>query len=289
MKYIIASDKSNYSSWQIETLLSNLRNDLGVDLRDVYVLLGNRGYNKRYKALQRKFKECNFWEYRNLSIKEYPASVKPFLLWKFFEVNEYLVDSQWMLLDPDVVITESLGDFETGTIWVSDCSSYMNKKYLSDCGWDSESMAEAFDVSVDTIDEIDDNIGGAQYVFDSIPADVWKNSYDKIKKAYHTLLTSKRRGDDEKRIQAWCTEMWAVAYCLFEYNTNIRITNQLDFSFSTDNVNDVKRIIHNAGVTEDAEVELFNKGDYDRVLPPDNLEVDDMYVNWIYYQYVLKR
>ena len=66
MKYILAQDKSNYSLWQIETLLKNLLG-LGVSITDIYVLLGSYGYNKRYKALYRAFRGVNFVEYRNLT------------------------------------------------------------------------------------------------------------------------------------------------------------------------------------------------------------------------------
>jgi hypothetical protein len=288
MKYLIASDKTTYSAWQIKALLRNLSEDLGVDLSSVYVILGNYGYNKHFKSLERRFRGVNFVEYRDLTAKGYKPSIKPYLLWKFFDQFRYLVSEQFTLLDPDVIITEDLGSFDKGTVHVSNCRSYMNVEYIESTGWALDDFAAAFGVSSDLIRGIDDNIGGAQYVFDGIEPEVWEWAYRNCVRSYSALTKENKISASNKNFQYWATEMFSVAYAIALHGHTISINTSLDFSFATDKIENILPIIHNAGVTNSIKEELFNKGDYIRKFPPTSLEIDDRFVSWAYYEYVKK-
>lgn len=285
MKYILAQDESIYSLWQIETAVSSLLK-IGVKDTDIYVLLGTYGYNKPYKALFRRFKSVNFIQYRNLSDLKYKPSVKPYLLWRFFEQYSELVSEQWFLMDCDVVLTKKLAKFKKGTTYVSDCGSYMNIKYIEDCGFSAQDFANYLDIDVEVIEKLDNNIGGAQYVFDNIPAEAWKWAYEMLPKFKSEVEKNQK---DCRIFQIWCREMFTVIYSL-AMHSKVKKDKRLDFSWSTDHIKlGTKKIIHNAGVTGSEPVTLFNKGHYSKTTPPSDLEIDENYVSSIYYKYVKER
>ena len=287
MKYILAQDKSNYSLWQIETLLKNLLG-LGVSITDIYVLLGSYGYNKRYKALYRAFRGVNFVEYRNLTDLNYSPAVKPYLLWQFFKDNQYLESSQWMLLDCDVILNKP-PELDKGTVWVSDCSGYMDSKYLDSCGYTTKDFADYLNIDVDVIDRIDANIGGAQYVFDNIPHQVWEWSYNSLYGFRKRISEANKTGTNPNGFQRWASEMFTNIYSLSLNGCTIRHSKQLEFNFATDSIEDVKPIIHNAGVTDSNPLGLFKKGDYTYFEPPNDLEINENYVSYLYYNAVKDR
>lgn len=286
MKYVLAQDKSRFSLWQIDTAVSSL---LKLDIRreDIYVLLGTYGYSKHYKTLFRKYKGVNFIEYRATIDLSYLPAIKPYLLHKFFAEYTYLQKEQWFLMDCDVVLTKELPKFKQGKLYVSDCGHYLNLDYLEGAGITVEDMSLGAGVPPSLIKSIDDNIGGAQYVFDNIDSDMFLWIYEKsysLKK----FLSSKKAGV-VGRVQVWTAEMWAMAYGFAKWGHNMKADKRLDFSFATDFAKDVKPIIHNAGVTGKQKERLFNKGLYAKSLPSLDLDIDEKFVSRIYYNFVKER
>ncbi len=288
MKYILAQDKSRYSSWQIETAVRSLI-DLGVQQSDIYVLLGSYGYSKHYKTLFTTYRKVNFIEYRNLSMKNYKPSVKPYLLWKFFEAYPHLVSEQWFLMDCDVVLTKLQKNFNANFVQVSNCSSYMNIEYLNECGYTSKDFAEYLNIGEEVIKGVDKNIGGAQYVFSGVGSDVWKWAYKNIAKFMNAIRSNPKKTNRDSPFQIWCSEMFLVAYSLELHGHKIKHSKKLDFCWSTDLMSELKPIIHNAGVTGKEVTELFNKGNYSKKLPEEGLEIDSNYVSSVYYNKVINR
>lgn len=288
MKYILAQDKSMYSSWQIETAVRSLI-DLNVQQSDIFVLLGSYGYSRHYKTLFTTYRKINFIEYRNHSMKNYKPSIKPYLLWKFFEEYTHLVREQWMLIDCDVILTKLPKNFNANSVHVSNCSSYINIDYINECGYTSKEFASYLNIGEEVIKGVDKNIGGAQYVFSNVKAEVWQWAYENLALFMHNIRTNPKKIDRESPFQIWCSEMFLVAYSLELHGHKLKHSKKLDFSWSTDLVRDIKPIIHNAGVTGKEETELFNKGNYFTKLPEEGLELDINYVSSVYYENVIKR
>ena len=72
----------------------------------------------------------------------------------------------------------------------------------------------------------------------------------------------------------WTSDMWAVLWNIWLLDIETKITNELDFSWATDNLEQYnkKPILHMAGVTEDLKNTKFYKGDYINVNPLDKLK-----------------
>ena len=134
MKYILAQDKSKYSLWQLKVAIGSLI-DIGINESDIYILLGTYGYDRQYNALFAKHESVNFYEYRNLSFRGYKPSVKPYLLWKFFEQFPEKSKDQWFLMDNDVILTKPFTEFGKKLVYCSDTYSYTGYDYLKSKGY----------------------------------------------------------------------------------------------------------------------------------------------------------
>jgi hypothetical protein len=70
MKYIIAQEKNNYGAWQCTVAVCSLL-DLGVSQQDIFVLLGDYGYNRDWNDFKTRFPRINTFETRNHSIQRW--------------------------------------------------------------------------------------------------------------------------------------------------------------------------------------------------------------------------
>ena len=293
MKYIIAQEKNNYGAWQCTLAVSSLI-DLGVNQEDIYILLGDYGYNRDWNDFKIRFLKVNTHEYRNHSEKRYIPAVKPYLLYKFFSQFDFLTKEQWCLLDNDVILTGLLTEKAMGTVHVSNCSSYLNLEYLESKGLGlAKGMSEAIGMDYSKIVDNDSGAGGAQYVFDNISGDTWKKAYIYSIKIYDYLLINRDtfpRSEGENVVQYWCSEMWGVLWAIWDDSHKTIIDSDMDFLFATDDVRTIQhqKIIHNAGVTSEDE-RLFNKGHFHKRSPKNtDLDVDDTKVSYLYYSYLKK-
>ena len=177
MKYILAQDKSIYSLWQLQAAVGSLT-DLGIKREDIYVILGSYGYNKHFKAFERRFKGINIHSYRQESSQKYLPAIKPYLLYKFFKQFEYLQPEQWMLLDCDVILTSLIDPLPKGRVYCSNTISYIGWEYLEQKGTIfADAMASIVGIDTNTIKDNNNNSGGAQFVFDNIPWQLWQKSW----------------------------------------------------------------------------------------------------------------
>ena len=271
MKYIIAQEKNNYGAWQCTVAVSSLI-DLGVSQEDIYILLGDYGYNRDWNDFKTRFFKINTHEYRNHSERRYIPAIKPYLLYKFFNQFEFLSKEQWCLIDNDVILTGLLSDKRLGTIHLSNCASYLNLEYLENKGLGlAKAMSNIVGIDYDIVVNNDIGAGGAQYVFDNVSSSTWKKAYTYSLKIYDFLLINRdtfKRKDSENCVQYWCSEMWGVLWALWDDGHKTIIDSDMDFLFATDDIITIQhqKIIHNAGVTSDDEM-LFNKGHFSKRSP----------------------
>jgi hypothetical protein len=66
------------------------------------------------------------------------------------------------------------------------------------------------------------------------------------------------------QIQFWTAEMWSLLWNLWMYGFDTKITNEMSFSWATDNIKKYEQhpILHMAGVTDNLKTTKFYKGDY---------------------------
>lgn len=284
MKYICAQPETLYYQWQVDTMINSFLQN-GVNQSDI-IILSNKETNDFY-VLKDKYPEVNFIRYSS-PVHPYKPAIKPYLMYEYFK--EHQEDEQYFYCDCDVVLTKPLPEFEDG-IFMSNTTSYIGHKYINSKG------QEVVDIVCDTV-RIDEkmlieeqsNSGGCQFVFRTLPPQVWKKAYEDSHKLWKNISTYNSLNADQYEgtypLQAWTSEMWATLYAMWYYGYYGKVDSRLDFAWSTDEIAriDNTSILHNAGVSD--QKGLFKKYNYMKQLPPCDLTIDPTKCSSYYYNKV---
>ncbi|WP_019299174.1 hypothetical protein [Lactococcus garvieae] len=279
MKFLFAQPAKKRFSWELKTAIKSLV-DLGVKAEDIVLLFAQED-----DTVIDEFQDYDVHVYLDERYdKSYIPSIKPFLWWKYLEEDIERENETYVYLDSDTVILD-LSAFElrpTKSRWYcSNTVGYLGYKYIqsvTNAQKVFDTMTDAIKVPTEWIEGIDKQSGGAQWVIKSPKAGYWHDVYVNsivLYKAIEPLDTS---------LQKWTAEMWAQLWTMYHYGIDPKVSDKLDFAWSTDNTLEDKKIIHNAGVTED--MGLFFKGKYEETPPLESLEqtsgkVSDIYVNLV--------
>ncbi|GGB26803.1 hypothetical protein GCM10011409_00150 [Lentibacillus populi] len=274
MKYLLCQPATNRFKWELDVCLTNLKSH---GIKNIVLL-----FQKWDDAIPAYFKNKYGVEthvYDDLrDDKSYIPSIKPYLWWKYLEENPKRQKGKYFYMDSDVIFREKL-DFRKlpvkNDVWYcSDCNGYLNLDYIRQCKNGEtvlQEMASIVGVTVESLETINKNSGGAQWLIKSPTVEYWKKVYEdsnKIWKYFESL---------DSNIQKWTAEMWSQLWNMMYFNIGPKISNELDFCWATDPLerwNDTK-IMHNAGVTGD-DKDLFFKGKYVDISP---FEDDLSFVN----------
>ena len=298
MKYITCSDESRYTYWQIKVLVSNLR-EKGIKDDDIYVVLGTSGWNKYQAEFDRFIKGVNIIRYRDTSNKIYKASVKPFLLWKFFEQFTHEVENQWCYLDYDCILHKKLGKFKKGTIYCTDTRGYTGYDYISGKGeYPMEAICKLGGITSETLKDNDEGAGGAQYVFDNVLASTWRDIYYNSLHIFFGLTNDKesqtKPAHHDHGLQIWTSEMWATTWGFWKAGHETKIDKRLTMAMSSESMENLKRakIIHNSGVTWNMGERFLKKDMFKTKDPLQHEDISDVLdkdlVGYHYYKYARK-
>lgn len=288
MKFISAQPNDPYFAWQIEVQINNFRK---FNLSDkMHVLIFNNRLNIKYHNLWneivKKYDEVNFFFYNDLGCKykEYIPAIRPHILKQHFEKFPYLEKETIFYHDSDIIFTKQpeIEELLKDNInYVSNTTSYLNSKYLKGKIKDikNQSFNHKFEQEnvVKKISEIvgiedsefysnDDNLGGAQYILKNVNSDFWgaveQNCIDIYK--YLGEVNREYFSNENKGIQRWCADMWAVALNIIKNKCIIKVSKELDFCWPTDNIEKSKQVFiyHNAGVNSSDSNKFFWKGGY---------------------------
>jgi hypothetical protein len=207
--------------------------------------------------------------------------------------------------DSDIIFRE-LPDFNkllNDKIWYfSDTASYIGSNYIKSKSIDLfESMCNISGVSKDLVEKNESNSGGAQYLMKDVDYLFWRDvkfvSLDLYKYMSERENTERQALSDEELktynpIQKWCADMWAVFWCGLKRGAEIRISEELSFSWgSTQGQKEWNKhkIYHNAGVVSNQGGKVFYKGEFIDKSPFDSdfSEIDSNHNTYNYVQAIL--
>ena len=135
-------------------------------------------------------------------------------------------------------------------------------------------MCNIAGVSKELVEENDKNSGGAQYLMKNIDHLFWRDvkfvSLDLYKYMLDAEIEERKTLTDEQLptynpIQKWCADMWAVLWCGLKRNNQVRLSDELGFSWGSSwGPHEWTRykIMHNAGVVDNCDGRCFYKGEY---------------------------
>jgi len=284
MKYICAQPETMYYQWQVDTMITSFLQN-GVAQSDI-IILSNKETNEFY-TLKEKYPEVNFFRY-DAPVQIYPPAIKPYLMYRYF--TNHQEDKRYFYCDCDVILTKPLPEFEDG-IFMSNTVSYIGYNYIKSKGQEVvDIVCNAVGIDEQTLIDQQDNSGGCQFVFRTLPAKVWEKAYEDSNKLwqdinkYNALNADKYEGTYP--LQVWTSEMWATLYAMWYYGYYGKADSRLDFAWSTDEISRLEKtsILHNAGVS--TQKNLFKKSNYMRQLPPCDLVVDPTKCSNYYYKKV---
>lgn len=260
MKYILCQPAIPRFKWELEVCLTNLQ-CLGI--KDI-VLLFTKHDDSIPSFFAEKYK-VDVHVYDERDDRSYIPSVKPYLWWKYLEEDKRRESGSYFYLDADVVFRERVNLNKVRAkkdVWYcSDCNSYLNLDYIRSCKDGDKILSEMSNivgVTVESLETINHNSGGAQWVIKNPTAAYWEKVYrdsNALWKYFSGL---------DSDIQKWTAEMWAQLWNMMYFNIGVKVSDELAFCWATDEIerwNQVK-IMHNAGVTAEMN-DLFFKGKYD--------------------------
>ncbi|MFT8725390.1 hypothetical protein [Liquorilactobacillus nagelii] len=267
MKFILCQPAIHRFEWELEVCLTNLK-EVGFDLSDVILLFTKHDDSVPAKLSGKYGVEVHTYSDER-SNKSYMPSVKPYLWWKFLAEDKSRENETYFYFDSDVIF-RGKPDLRRlkcrSDKWLcSDCNGYLNLDYIKSCKNGEKiisQMCKIIRVTRKSIETINYNSGGAQWVIKNPSAAYWEKVYNDSTKIYNYFQSI------DSDIQKWTAEMWAQLWNMMYFNVGPQISKELDFCWPTDDISEwnKNKIMHNAGVTENMK-NLFFKGKYVKSYP----------------------
>lgn len=296
MKFVCVQPAIDYYTWQVEVMINNfIRN--GVNPNDIQIVCAHYGIvSEKWKKLKEHYKDVNFFFYHdNRQKPSYISSVRPFILHKHWLAHPEMEKETIFYHDCDIVFAKPV-DFnhllQDNTCYLSDTISYIGARYVRSKGEHYlDLMARIVNVNKQYIIEQEQNSGGAQYILKNIPTEFWKKVYYDAESLFRQVTHQIGIDKPDHALQIWCADMWAVLWNLWFWDRDVKVVDDLSFSWATSGVNDWEKhsIFHNAGVVGDIK-DMFFKGAYQTVLPYDIKleEFNPLYCSYKYVEEILK-
>lgn len=208
--------------------------------------------------------------------KSYIPSVKPYGMWQYFQ--EFGAPKEPIFYHDADIVFHTLPNFkplEKGRLSYMSATlqlvgkSYIDLDYLSEFKGVVEGLTRIIGV------EPKAHGGGAQYVLKGTAKDYWEKVYHDCFKVYDFLSKG------GTKVQIWCAEMWATLWNIWYFGKDIELHPLLDFCTSGAPIEELKPIVHNAGLMDEG---YFNKLAYQNTYPPFDLEVKKDLCNYVYYK-----
>lgn len=295
MIFLSCQPHDPYFVWQVEVQIVNFRKFGVSDKMQVVVWYPDTKvqkernqkqehfHEKEWKNLEKKYPEVKFFYYEDsiLDIGLYIPVLRPRTLAKHFDKYPELASETIFYHDSDIIFN-FLPDFEKliadDINWQSDTSGYLDYNYLRRKEVEGKipeneainRLCEIGNVSLDTFKSYIGKTGGAQCILKQVDGDFWRDIEKQvleIRKAFShgqpDSINTKYFTSESAGFQSWCADMWALNMALWNRGKITNVTENLDFSWATDNYETFlkKPIYHNAGATKQKS-DLFYKGDW---------------------------
>lgn len=269
MKYILCQPAIKRFEWELQVCLTNMIKTNRISSKNI-ILLFSKHDDDVPKHLKAEYGIETHVYRDDRDDKRYIPSIKPYLWWKFLEENPKRQSEMYFYMDSDVIfrrVPRPRG-VKPDRWLCSDCNGYLNLDYIKSRKHGDkiiDRMCQIIGVTRRSIETINNNSGGAQWVIKNPTAAYWKKVYNDSTKLYRYFKSI------DTDLQKWTAEMWSQLWNMMYFNIGPQISKELNFCWATDDVkrwNEVK-IYHNAGVTADMK-DLFFKGKYTSRTPFDD-------------------
>lgn len=305
--FICAQPDVPYFHWQVEVFINNAMKN-GINPNWIEIVFGYDGIpSAEGMDLARRYPYVRVFFYKKDKINDYGyiPVIRPNILSKHFAAYPELSNENIFYHDSDIIFRE-LPNFDILTndnIWyLSDTVSYIGSDYIKSKSEDLFiEMCNIAGIDSDLVSSNNENSGGAQYLMKGIDSEFWKEvefiSLD-LYKYMSEREASERDTMEESQIpsynpiQKWCADMWAVLWCGLKRGNQVRISDELGFSWgSFYGTSEWKRhkIMHNAGVVDNSGGKIFYKGEFIDKSPweADFSGIDDKHNTYNYVQAIL--
>ena len=198
MQFIIPTPDKKYYLWQILVQIANFR-EMGYeqDMHIPIIYFNNKPSDILNKLIASKDLKCHFYLFPDdRKDKTYSASMKPYLMYKYFEKFPERQSDVYNYLDSDVVFTQPMDftPFMQDDIWYgSDTRSYTGVSYIKSKGEHVfNKMCEICEVDPQKIIDADENSIGAQYFIKNNTAQLWREISDKSVEMYKYFIQEEK-------------------------------------------------------------------------------------------------
>ncbi len=260
MKFIVPIPDHKYYLWQTLVQIQNFK-EMGYEQDAHYpvIYFGNEPSEIAKKISTSKDVKCHFHFYKDeRENKSYSASMKPWLMGKYFSDFPEESKNTYAYLDSDCVYTHPI-DFapfeqDDNTWYGSNTEGYTGENYIREKGdglW--YEMLEIAGLDPKLIEGKKGWEIGAQYYVKNCPADLWFEIEEKSVAGYKHMVATKDKYKPESHqypIQAWCSEMYYTQYVAIRRGINLKVSPLMDFLWTNHNILDwyKKPFFHAAGV-----------------------------------------
>jgi len=260
LKFIVPFPDVNYYCWQVLVQINNFKK-FGYDI-DTHYLVGvfNKTPSKNVLKISEfeKVKSTFHFYIDERDNVSYTASLKTYLMSKYFQQHPWEKDNIYVYLDPDVIFLREVNwdpYMQDDTWYGSDTGSYLDSKYIKSKGDGLfEVMCKSANINPQLVISNDENIIGAQYITKNNTFDFWDKVWRKSTEMYNYLKNLEKdyfKPEMKHWLQIWTMEMWVTIWELWKSGIKTKHHNDLCFHWANHMLKEEKHaIFHNAGVTE---------------------------------------
>lgn len=277
--FISAQPDVPYFHWQVEVMIHNFMK-AGVNPNWIEVLWAHDGTPSKEAAfLAGKYPNVRFFFYPKRITENYGyiPILRPDILEQHFRAHPKLKKETIFYHDSDIIFRElpNLSKLKGDDVWyMSDTVSYIGADYIKSKSHELfTDLCKIADIDPALVEENQPNSGGAQYLMKGVTPEYWAYVKETALELYRYMAKresverttlSPEQARHYNPIQKWCADMWAVFWGALRAGKQVRLHDELGFSWGTSNLNEYERhkIMHNAGVTGNNGGKLFYKGEF---------------------------
>lgn len=289
MIFLSAQPDAFYFSWQLELQLFQF-NRLGIPKEKIHVLIGydpKIGLSLIFSGLM-KTNENNgsFFPYPDKRTNTcYLSSLRPHIIKQHLEAYPELQQEAIFYHDSDIIFREepAWNDLLSNNTWyVADTRHYLDSRYIRKKGGDHlfSQMCNLADIKEEKVIAGDEHCGGAQYLLKNTTPAFWEK-IEQLSNAIYAyllnendihaerLLAEGNRKKEYTGFNPWWADMWAIYWQALKENKTVRISDELDFCWATEDISEWerKKTLHYTGAVKDGDHRYFKKINYDRFPP----------------------